>query len=59
MPLPSLEELHRALVALCRGTGGERAEIAALPSLRIVLTRIQTELAGCELADHIVDLERH
>jgi len=35
--LPSLEELHRALVAFRRRARGERAEIAALPGLRISL----------------------
>ena len=49
-----LEELHRALMALGGRTGTERAEIPALACLRILLTRVEAVLAGCEFSNHAV-----
>ena len=46
------EVLYRALVPLCRGASGKRAEIAALAGLRIRPAGIKAVLAGGKLADH-------
>src|SRR5919199_1137834 len=48
----AFEKLHRALVALCGGTAGERAEIAPPAGARILLARVEAVLAGGELPDH-------
>ena len=47
-----LEKLHRPLVALGRRPRGERAEIAALACLWILLAGVEAVFAGRELADH-------
>src|SRR5262249_43522143 len=46
------EELHRALVLLRRRERLERAEIAALARLRVLLARVQAVRARRELLDH-------
>jgi hypothetical protein len=50
--LVPFEILHRTLMALGGGAAGEGAKIAAAPGLRVLLARIETILAGRELADH-------
>ena len=47
-----LEVLHRALVRLGLIAGGERAEVATLPGLWILLAGVQAVLAGREFSDH-------
>ena len=46
------EILHRLLVRLGCGSCGKRSEVLALSRLGILLARVQTILAGFQLADH-------
>src|SRR6266511_287503 len=48
----ALEELHGALVALRGSERLEGAEVLALARARVLLARVEAELAGLELADH-------
>jgi hypothetical protein len=52
----TLEELHCALVLLGCCTSLERPEIASLPSLWILLARVEPILSGLQLADHVAPL---
>jgi hypothetical protein len=46
------EVLHFAFMLFRRGARPERAEVAPLVGFRVLLAGIQTELAGCEFANH-------
>jgi hypothetical protein len=48
----TLEILHGPLLLFCLGARREGAEVSTFAGLRIDLPRIQTLLAGFELADH-------
>lgn len=48
-----LEVLHFALMLLCLLERGECAQIAPLAGCGILLARIETELPGFELANHV------
>src|SRR5687768_11014641 len=48
----TLEELDGALVFLRRRARAERAQVSPLSGSRIELARVQSVLAGFELADH-------
>lgn len=48
----SFEVLHIALVFLGLLESGKCSQIAALASLNVFLSRIQTKLAGFEFANH-------
>lgn len=50
--LPTLEELHRALVFLRRGERGERAQIPTLSRLRVSLAGIKAVLSRFHLSNH-------
>ncbi len=50
--LATLEELHRSFVLLRRGAGGERAEVPALPRLRVLRSRVQAVLSRRKFAYH-------
>src|SRR4030095_2832901 len=48
----TFKELHGALVLLRRRPRRERAQVAAAPGLRILLSGVETILARGEFADH-------
>src|SRR5262245_32091950 len=48
----SLEELYSTLVRFSRGLRAECAEVPATAGLRVLLSRVESVLAGCELSDH-------
>lgn len=50
----ALEKLNLALMLLGPLASGKCAQIAPLAGSGILLTRIQTELAGFELSDHVL-----
>src|SRR2546423_191108 len=52
----SLEELYGALVALRGGERLEGTEISPLPRARVLLARVEAELARLELRDHVAKL---
>jgi hypothetical protein len=49
----AFEELDRALVPLGLFSRLERAEVLAIPSLRILFSRVETVLAGAQLSNHV------
>src|SRR3546814_5707985 len=51
-PSVPFEILHFALMLLGSRARRERAEVAALPGLGILLARIEPIFAGCQLSDH-------
>src|SRR5690606_14558326 len=50
----ALEVLNRAFVLLRRGARRERAEVATPARSRVLPSRVQAVLAGCELANHAI-----
>src|SRR3546814_18996446 len=51
-PSVPFEILHFALMLIGSRARSERAEVAALPGLGILLARIEPKFAGCQLSDH-------
>jgi hypothetical protein len=48
----TFEKLHGTLVSLSSFSAREGAQVAALSSFGILLSRVQTVLAGFQFADH-------
>src|SRR4029078_10742541 len=57
-PSMPLEVLYVLLVVLARLLGAERAEVAALAGLRVLLLRVEAIFARGELADHAGETSR-
>ena len=53
-----LEILYRFLMRLSRASGGECPKISTLAGLGILLTRVQTILAGFQLSKHVTSRQR-